>query len=537
MKSIKLYVSTLCLVGFTLSSCNNDLTEKIYSEVTEDSYTFTDANKAIGVAYANMRSLISHTHYYMAQESTADGIVMPANASGWDDGGIYKRMHLHTWNSENPQINNMWNTFYTGVINTNRVIDQLNTGKVPPPAGVTKEALIAETRAIRAFFYWMICDNFGDAPLLTDRSEELQAKTPRKEIYQFIVKELTEAIPALSEERSTQTYGRFNKWAAKTLLANVYLNAEVYAGEANWQECLKECNDVIASGKYSLESSLKAPFRTDNQNSPEIVFAIPFDENLAGGFNVEMFSWHASLKNKFNMLDTPWGAGSAKGVPQFIDTYDPADERLAASWMIGPQFAADGVTPLKGSYDQAGKNVVLTKDLPDGLYTGEAEGYRMNKFEVKNGALASLGNDFPFFRYAQVLLMKAECLVRTGKSNEAAPLVSQVRARAFTANPARATVTGADLEKNSSYKYSYVENYKLVDPGNTAPVKFGRLLDELGWEFAWEGFRRRDMIRFGVYTTKSWLSHKPTGEHRAVFPLPQIAINSNPRLVQNPAYQ
>ncbi|WP_333483113.1 RagB/SusD family nutrient uptake outer membrane protein [Spirosoma telluris] len=77
----------------------------------------------------------------------------------------------------------------------------------------------------------------------------------------------------------------------------------------------------------------------------------------------------------------------------------------------------------------------------------------------------------------------------------------------------------------------------MVDPGINTTVKYGRLLDELGWEFAWEGFRRRDMIRFGVYTTKSWLSHKPNGTHRAVFPLPQIAINSNPKLEQNPAYK
>jgi hypothetical protein len=67
-------------------------------------------------------------------------------------------------------------------------------------------------------------------------------------------------------------------------------------------------------------------------------------------------------------------------------------------------------------------------------------------------------------------------------------------------------------------------------------VPFGRLLDELGYEFAWEGYRRRDMIRFGVYTTKSWLSHKPNGAYRAIFPIPQQAINSNPKLVQAQGY-
>ncbi|MET7258969.1 RagB/SusD family nutrient uptake outer membrane protein [Dyadobacter fermentans] len=536
MKPLKQYIGTALLLTIAASGCNNDLTEKIYSEVTEDTYNYSNAYQAMSIGYANMRSLISHTHWYMAQESTADGIVMPANASGWDDGGIYKRMHLHTWNSENPQVSNMWNTFYSGVINANRLIDQLSNDKITIPTGVTKEALISEMRAVRAFFYWLICDNFGDAPLITDRSDALLEKTSRKDIYQFIVKELTESIPNLSEDKNTLLYARFNKWAAKTLLANVYLNAGVYAGETKWEECLAQCNDVIASGKYQLETGLAAPFVTENQNSPEIVFAIPFEENLAGGFSAHMFSWHASLKNKVNMLATPWGAGSAKGVPQFINTYDADDQRLKSTWMIGAQFAADGVTPLKGSYDQAGKNVVLTNELPDGLYTGEAEGYRMNKFEVKMQAQGSLGNDFPVFRYAQVLMMKAECLLRTGKANDAATVVSQVRARAFAAKPAKATVTGADLQKGSGYQYGFVENYKVVDPGDAKPVQYGRMLDELGWEFAWEGFRRRDMIRFGIYTTKSWLSHKPNGAFRAVFPIPQIAINSNPKLKQNPDY-
>ena len=102
------------MLTIAASGCNNDLTEKIYSEVTEDTYNYSNAYQAMSIGYANMRNLISHTHWYMAQESTADGIVMPANASGWDDGGIYKRMHLHTWNSENPQVINMWNTFYSG---------------------------------------------------------------------------------------------------------------------------------------------------------------------------------------------------------------------------------------------------------------------------------------------------------------------------------------------------------------------------------------------------------------------------------------
>jgi hypothetical protein len=529
MKTIKKYIITLALVPTTLVSCNKDLNEVVYSDVTEQTYNYENANAAMGIVYANMRSLFGHTNYYMIQETTSDELVMPANPSGWDEGGIYKRMHLHTWNSENPQLINMWNSLYQGVTNSNRIIEQIQSGKVPTPSGTTKEALLAEMRTARAFFYWLICDNFGDAPLVTTTATDLPDKAKRKDIYNFVVTELKAAIPILNDVTGTAMHGRFNKWAAKALLANVYLNAQVYAGEEKWAECQTECNDIINSGKYQLEPSYRNSFKTQNENSPEIVFAIPFDENRGGGFYVDMYSWHAALRDKFTMQVTPWGSGAAMGISQFIDTYDPDDKRLSNTWMMGQQFAADGITPLKGSYDIAGKNLVFTKDLPNGLFTGEAEGFRMNKFEVRTGARFDLSNDFPFFRYAQVMLMKAECLARTGDANSAAAIVTQVRNRNFD-NPAKATVSGITLQANSRYQYGYVENYKIVDPGNTAAVKLGGLLDELGWEFAWEGHRRRDDIRFGVFTTKSWLSQKPQGADRSVFMIPQIAVNANPKL-------
>jgi starch-binding outer membrane protein, SusD/RagB family len=274
-------------------------------------------------------------------------------------------------------------------------------------------------------------------------------------------------------------------------------------GQEKWADCLAQCNDII--GQYSLDPTYRNIFKTDNETSPEIIFAIPFDENRGGGFFAQMFSWHGALKAKSNMQATPWGFGSAMAIPQFIDTYDPADERLADTWLMGQQYAMDG-SPIQTS----GKPFVLT----------------------------NLSNEFPFFRYAEVLMMKAECLLRTGNSAEAAQLVSSVRAQhGFRQNPAKATVTGLELEQNTRYQYGFVENYKVVDPGNTTPVAFGRFLDELGWEFAWEGHRRRDMIRFGTFTTKSWLSHKPQGDYRDVFPLPEIQIGANPKIEQNPAYQ
>jgi len=519
----------LLVAAFLLGSCNNNLEEIVYSDVTEQNYTYESATAAMGIVYANMRSLFGHTNYYMAQETTSDELVMPANPSGWDDGGIYRRMHLHTWNSENPQLMNMWSVLYRGVINANRVIEQLADRTVPTPDGVTTETLVGEMRAARAFFYWLICDNFGDAPLVTTTATDLPGKSTRRQIYAFVVSELAETIPVLAEETGSAMHGRFNKWAAKALLANVYLNAQVYTGEEKWAECLRECNDIIRTDAYRLADNYRDVFATENENSPEIVFAIPFDENRGGGFFVHMFSWHAALRDKRAMQVTPWGSGAAVGVPQFVDTYDPDDQRLGDTWLMGAQYAIDGVTPLRGSYDRAGQPLVFTNTLPDGRFTGESEGYRQNKFEIKIDARFDLSNDFPFFRYAQILLMKAECLLRTGDAAGAALLVTDVRRRNFD-DEAKATVTGADLLADTRYRYGYVEDYVMVDPGDTEVVPYGGFMDELGWEFAWEAQRRRDNIRFGVFTTKSWLSHQPQGIDRAVFTIPQAAINANPNL-------
>lgn len=93
-----------------------------------------------------------------------------------------------------------------------------------------------------------------------------------------------------------------------------------------------------------------------------------------------------------------------------------------------------------------------------------------------------------------------------------------------------------DLVGYTGIQYGYWEDYQIVDSGDTSPVQFGRFLDELGAEFCTENYRRRDLIRFDVYTKKSWLSHKPKGDHRSIFPIPKIAMDANPNLVQNNGY-
>lgn len=532
---IKLFLGVCSSVS--LLACSNNLDETVYSQITEQTYNYStkDFDPSVASVYSYLRSFPSHGGYFCAQEVSADAIVMPPNASGWDDGGIYRRMHYQTWNSEQDHVKSIWSLFYRGALLCNNTISLIEEGRLPAPSESDKTQGIAELRAMRAYYYWQICDNFGDAPLVSAKNMDLPEKTSRKEIYDFAVKELNEVIPQLKDDVSALTYGRMTKWGAKTLLANLYLNADVYVKEAHWDDCIKQCDDIINSGKFELSANYKDPFRnTGTENCKEIIFTIPYDMNLATGNSIQMYSWHGELRKKFDMEATPWGAGSAMGVGQFIDTYSDEDSRLPDTWLMGKQFASDG-TPLKGTYDKMGEPLIFTKDLPSGNYTSEMEGYRMNKYEIVPGTRGSSETDIPLFRYAEVLMMKAECLLRSGKSG-AGELVTQVRRRAFKSNPDLAVVTDDQLKQNSSYQYGFVENYVITDKGNTDPIAYGRMYDELGWEFAWEMHRRRDAIRFGVYTKKSWLSHKPEGDYRSVFPIPENVLTSNPKLEQNPAY-
>ena len=535
--NIYLKIAIACCFLGGIQSCKDNLDEKVYSLVTESNYAYSakDFDPTVVSVYSYFRSLIGHDHFWATQEMSSDEIVNPPNSSGWDDGGIYRMLHYHKWTSEQPHVKDMWNTFYRGVVLSNSVIALINSDKLPAGSADQKRMGIAELRAVRAYFYWLICDNFGDAPLFTEPTYDLPSKNSRKEIYQFIVNELTEVIPDLSEVQGGTSYGRMNKWAAKSLLANVFLNAEVYSGENHWEDCLAQCNDITNSGKCELSPDFKDNFRTTGtESSKEIIFTIPFDKTLAGGNYIHMFSWHGQLQKKFNLEATPWGSGSSMGVTQFVDTYQAEDTRLVDTWLMGDQYASDG-SLLLCTYDMKGQPLSFKKEVLSGNYTNETDGYRMFKYEVAPGTPWVSSTDYPLFRYSEILLMKAECLLRTGKSGAGA-LVTQVRQRNFKNDPANAVVTDDELANNSSYKYGFVENYKIVRDGNTDPVKFGRMLDELGWEFAWEMHRRRDMIRYGVYTKKSWLSHEPQGDFRTVFPIPESSLTSNPKLQQNPDY-
>ena len=526
-----MYKKILVLLFLIVPAGCTNLDEEVFDIVQESDYQpgAGDIPSIMAPAYTVLRGMYAGWQgNFDLQEEPGDAIVTPNRPNGWYDAGTYQIMHKHDWPSNQWQPENVWRHAYSGINNVNRIIFQIEEGKIPVTSG--KESLIAELRAARAFYYSILVDTHGNVPIVTDfRDGSAPTQSTRQQVFDFVIKELNETMPLLSTEVSKLTYGRVNRWVAKAILARLYLNAQVYTGVAKWDECIAACDDIINSTKYTMEPLYKTNFVTENQNSKEVIFAVPYDEIFASQNSIHMKTLATAHRNVLNMAAQPWGGNCA--VPQFIDTYDADDTRLKDTWIMGPQ------------YNVTTGALVLTyrKEVPSLNGTDYFDGYRIGKYEIKVGARGGLSTDYVIFRYADIKMMKAECLLRKGLSGDAALLVTEIRQRAFaTTNPAKATVTGAQLLMGSVYQYGYQElNGTISGLEGGADIQFGRFYDELGWEFAAEGHRRADMIRFGVFARKTWFNHraKNDGKLRTLFPIPQAEIDKNPNLVQNPDYR
>jgi hypothetical protein len=520
-------------MGFVAASCT-DLTEVPYTEVTDANFnpTAKDVASLFGPAYTPLRAMWMGWYGNIdTQEESADELITPVRPNGWYDGGTYIRMHEHRWDSHQGQPGALWGHAFDGINAVNRVLYQIDSAIVPVD-DATKASLTAELRAVRAYYYYILLNNFGNVPIVTDfTSADLPTQSTRQQVYDFVVNELTTVIPDLSEETGEAMYGRMNKWAALALLARVYLNAEVYTGTPQWDKVITTTQQIIDANKYQLDPDYRTPFSRHNENSLENIWVVPYDAVNATESCFHMKTLKPDLRYVFNMAAGPWG-GSASN-PQFVATYNPADGRLSDTWLMGPQF------------DDQGRGYDFVAYVPAIDHSDFNNGYPVWKYEIYAGETGASDVDYPIIRYAEVLMMKAEALLRTGKADEAAAIVTQVRQRAFAdTDPSKATVTGTELMQGSSYNYGWYDEDGVVKtgPGGSpvtnggADIKYGRFLDELGWEFAVEGHRRTDLIRFGVFTTKTWFNHKPNGDFRSLFAIPAGALNTNSNLQQNPGY-
>ena len=465
---------------------------------------------------------------------TTDEAIMPTRGGDWYDGGFWQGLYLHRWGVNNEAIYATWEYLYRTVILCNGSLERIQDF-AEKHLGENVADCVAEVRALRAMFYYYIMDLFGSVPLIekSDPAVEDIVQEKRSKVFNFIVKELTESSSLLCKERSNQPgvyYGRMTQPVVWFLLAKLALNAEVYTDDDwtdgsrpdgksiffevdgqrlnAWQTVNYYCEKITAAG-YTLEKDYPANFAVFNESSEENIFVIPMSKTLYTNQFIYLFRSRHYNHAKAYGLSGENGSSATKEVLETFGYDTPqVDARFDYCYFAGPVkdlegnqiLLDDGVTPLV--YEPW--NVAL--DVSGKPYEKTA-GARMKKYEVdktglKDGKL--LDNDIVLFRYADVLLMQSEAKVRNGENGDAE--LNLVRSRVGMA-PRTATL----------------EN----------------LLDERMMELAWEGWRRQDMIRFGVFTRSYSCRPQLPGEengYTTVFPIPEKVIDMNPQLHQHKGY-
>ena len=479
---------------------------------------------------------------------TTDEAMIPIRGGDWYDGGLWNAMYQHRWTADDQSLYDTWKYIYKVIVLANKSLDIISNKSGLLSAGQQQEYR-AEVRAIRALFYYYAMDMFGRVPLTLSGDEQLysslfQGQNDRSSIFHFVFQELQQVLPYLPDQRSNMEgnyYGRITQPVVNFLLAKLALNAEIYMyddwtrGYANrpkgsdihfsvpavsdassrsgskelnaWETCIYYCNQLAAEG-YVLESDDAFNFSTHNETSKENIFTIPMDKNIyTNQFHYLFRSYHYTHGGAL-------GWGSENGTCATISTmktnrYGESDEdtRCRMNFVAGVvkvdghELLMDNGKPLEYQPFEVAQNLTNSKYI-------KTAGARMAKYEVDrtsymDGKLQS--NDIVLFRYADVLLMKAEAKVRNGENGDEE--LNMIRSRV-----------------GMPHRKATLDN----------------ILEERLLELVWEGWRRQDLIRFGKFTEAYDLRTPLQGEssgYTTVFPIPQKCIDLNKELEQNKGYK
>ncbi|MCJ7449721.1 MAG: RagB/SusD family nutrient uptake outer membrane protein [Bacteroidales bacterium] len=442
--------------------------------------------------------------YFYAQELPTDEAIL-----GWNDGNLRDYQEMD-WSASNEFIFNMYSRIFYQISLCNEFIRQTTEAKVADygftEAQKTTITLYrTEARLLRALSYYHALDMFGSVPFVTDEDAVgafLPEQISRTDLFDYVESELLDIETKLMAPR-TNVYGRMDQASAWMLLARLYLNAEVYGKGAKYTEAITYSKKVIDAGYY-LEDNYAKMFMADNHNANGIIFAIPYDGVMTktwGGtcFIIQAEVGGSMLPANFGISGGWWGL---RAKPQFVDKF-PADD-----------------SDKRKMFYTAGQ----TKDIADMFNFNH--GYAVTKWtNIKStGGAGSNGThpdtDQPIFRLADAYLMYAEAVLRggTGGSTSAAlAYVNEIRLKAYGSTAGQ--ITEGELTLNF-------------------------ILDERARELYWEGYRRTDLIRYGLFTGGGYIWQWKGGVQAGVatdakyklFPIPDADMGANPNLVQNEGY-
>lgn len=443
--------------------------------------------------------------YWNLQELPTDEAVM-----AWSDDGI-DGLQFDKWVASNRfcQLNynrmNLINAYCNEFI-INTTDDKLVGRNLSEAQVAAVHENMAEVRALRALSYYVMMDLYGNVPF-TDENTGIGSYLPeqvgRDFLFTYIESELKAVLDALPQ-KSELNYGKINRYVAEMILANMYMNAEVYGQGEHYSDAIACLNDIISNGGYTLESNYQWNFNADNNLSTEMIFPILFDGNYAQSYGGTTYLMAGAFGSDMNPgtnfgLQQSW---SGMRAPQDLSQLFATGDKRALFW--------------------------TTDRTPDvASWADYTQGYAVTKFTnlTRGGSAGSnatfADTDYPFYRLADAYLLYVEAVMRGGQGGSestAVDLYNKVEQRAF-----------GDTSHNIS---------------SLSELSLGGILDERARELYWEGKRRTDLIRFDCFTNNkkwSWKNGVYGGTQRIddkfkLFPIPSTDLNANPNLKQNPGF-
>lgn len=448
------------------------------------------------------------------QDFSADGM-----KNSWGDDGLDQLTTTSNWTSDNKFFRFLFDRSYFIIPQaTNLILALKNEVDVPD-----EEKHISELRFLRALSYYYIMDCFGKGVLVTDDNYGVTTPLPeasRAEIFNYIESEL---LAIESTIPTTKVYGHADVHVVRMLLAKLYLNAEVYTGTPSYDKALKYCELVINEGGYELDADYVSLFSGDNHMSKEIIFPLIADSQFTQSYGNVTYIVAGSLSNDIIDEKTNPG-GTGMNANDYHSSEAWVGHRATKAWygLYNDNGVVDSKEDLAASADDRSKLFWTDGhefDMTD--YKTYRDGFPSLKFRNSNFHDPSsstvtqfTSTDFPMYRLADVYLMYAECVVRGAGGDMATAIkyVNDVRTRSNAP-----TVTAID------------EQF---------------IIDERGRELNLEGHRRMDLIRFNKFTGSSYLWPWKGGssfgtaisDDLKLYPLPNIALSTNPNFVQNPGF-
>lgn len=427
----------------------------------------------------------------------------------WNDQTLMD-LHNMTWGSSDVFILSMYYRIFYSINLCNELIRRSNAETAE--WYVDKAKNIAEARALRLFSYYHAIDMFGNVPFCTEENSVGSTgpkQIARADLFDWMVNEAKALLEDANLANPGQNvYGRTDKGLVQMVLAKLYLNAGVWKGEEMYEDAAAICELLIS--EYQLHNKVSDLFGADNHlfsknttyNGDEIIFLIPQDGTSIRSYGVTNYLIKGSTGGDMVAadlgIDSGWSGLSLTGA--FTSKF--AEDDLRGNFFKGGATA---------QYDQYIDEIRRESD-------GWSNGWKSTKFTNMNhdGTAGSVpgfvDTDLPVFRVADAYLMYAECAAR-GKADatKGAQYLNAVRARAGQ---------------------------------GTLALNLDNIIDERARELYYEGMRRQDLIRFGLYTTDKYLwefkggvkEGKAVSEHLNLFPLTAGDVNANGNLTQNPGY-